>query len=494
MTRAKTAVLISAILSWTLNVSAQETIIATLATFGITNGTSPYGSLTLASDGNCYGTTTSGGSNGYGTVFELTSNNTFETLAYFDGTNGNYSSAQMLQASNGNFYGVTYVGGMFTLGNVFEFTTNHEILSVHSFDGTNGSYPFGGLVQASNGNIYGTASSGGFGFSNGFGGFGTIFMLTPGGVFSNLYFFTNGSDGSSPLATLAEGTNGNLYGTTYYGGSNGAGVLFELALDPQVLIRTQFSEVTGSAPQCPLFWGQDGNWYGSTTLGGGSANAGTLFRMAPDGLFATLHIFSESGSDGASPVGPLVRCGNDLYGTTYYGGLYSNGIIFRLCQYTNPFPRFESLYSFHDSIDGGYVASGLTVNRLGILLGATLESKTPDGDLAGGTIYEIFKQPHLSHPLFENGQFSFHCRDVQPGVVYQPQYSWTLAPGSWTDLGPPITTLSNRFDFSGAVSASYGYSRVKVFSPWQISLGTAQSFLQKDNPPFGTFTNSQPFR
>jgi uncharacterized repeat protein (TIGR03803 family) len=462
MSLAKIFVLSRAALWGALNAQAQDTIVAAVATFYGTNGGSPYASLTLGNDGNLYGTTGSGGPSGDGTVFELNTNNTFHPLASFAGTNGSFPPAGLLLSTNGNFYGVTYVGGLYGQGTVFEFTTNHNLLSLFSFNGTNGSLPWGGLIQASNGNFYGTTSSGGLGFANGFGGNGTIFMMSPGGLFSNLYSFSGGNDGATPYGTLVQGTNGNLYGTTYSGGSSSAGVVFEWTLDPSEMPVVQFSGANGSGPGAGLAVGCDGNLYG-TTAGGGPKDAGTLFRMTYSGVVTPLHYFTETGSDGGTPYSPLLRCGRDFYGTTYSGGTYGKGTIFRVSLTTNPTPCFETVYSFQNSVDGGFPEGGLTADVRGNLYGTTTDSGT-----AQGAAYEVIKLPHLSHASLVNGIFSANCWEAQPGLTYQARQSFTLLPGSWSPWGPPVTANSNKVVFSGSALASHGFFSVQLLLNGQV--------------------------
>jgi uncharacterized repeat protein (TIGR03803 family) len=454
-----TIVLTTAILSFALNLRSQDALVATMATFQGTNGSSPYSSLTLGRDGNLYGTTSSGGPAGSGTIFELTSNNTLLTLASFDSTNGAFPPAQLLLSTNGNFYGVTYLGGVYGQGTIFEFSTNHALVSLFSFNGTNGALPWGGLIQASNGNFYGTTSSGGLGFSNGFGGNGTIFMVSPSGVFSNLYSFTGGNDGATPYGTLVQGTNGNLYGTAYSGGSGGAGVIFDWILDPSEWVVFPFNGANGSGPSAGLTLGCDGNLYG-TTSAGGTKNAGTIFRLNYAGTLTTLYNFTEIGSDGGTPYSPLLQLGRKLYGTTFSGGLYSNGIIYRLTLSTNPIPCFESLHSFGNLTDGGFPQGGLTEDAKGTLFGTTT-----DAGAAQGTVYELIKVPRVGHPSLAGGLLSVTCRDVQPGLVYQPQYSLTLTPGSWSNWGPPVTANSNRFVVTGTAFAAEGFVRIQFQPP-----------------------------
>ena len=256
-----------------------------------------------------------------------------------------------------------------------------------------------------------------------------------------------------------QGTNGNLYGTTYAGGSNNAGVVFEWVLDPNQMPVVQFNGANGSGPGAGLALGWDGNLYG-TTAGGGPNNAGTFFRLTYGGVLTPLHYFTETGSDGGGPYSPLLRRGCDFFGTTYSGGPYGKGTIFRVSLTTNPTPCFETLYSFKNLVDGGFPDGGLAADVRGNLYGTTTDSGT-----AQGTLYEVIKLPHLGHVSLAGGILSANCRDAQPGLTYQAQYSWTLAPGSWSPWGPPVIANSNKFVVSGSVGAAHGFVRMQLQPP-----------------------------
>ncbi len=132
-----------------------------VVTFNVTNGSRPVGGLLQASNGKLYGTTSEGGSNNLGTVFELTITGGFKTLATFNGPNGANPQCDLLQAKDGNLYGVTYAGGASNLGTVFKLTLDGRLETLVTFTGTNGAMPFAGLMQAIDGHLYGTTQRGG---------------------------------------------------------------------------------------------------------------------------------------------------------------------------------------------------------------------------------------------------------------------------------------------------------------------------------------------
>ncbi len=166
------------------------------------------------SDGNFYGTTASGGTNGRGTVFKITPSGIETVLFSFPaGSSDPYTG--LIQGSDGNFYGTTGAGGTSDDGTVFKITPSGTQSVLHAFakSGSDGETPYAGLIQGSDGNFYGTTY---FGGAN---GFGTVFKVTPGGTETVLYSFAGGGDGQHPYAGVIQGSDGNFYGTTYQGGS-----------------------------------------------------------------------------------------------------------------------------------------------------------------------------------------------------------------------------------------------------------------------------------
>src|SRR5271166_1836218 len=200
---------------------------------------------------------------------------TFTTLHSFDNTDGAYPTTGLIQGADGNFYGTTVSGGTNSIGTVFKIAPMGTLTTLHSFDGSDGLQPYGGLVLATNGDSYGTTEFGGPN-CGGAGGDGTVFKITSSGVLTPMHDFS-GTDGSNPYATLIQAADGDLYGTTVYGGVNSV---------------------------C-----NSGN--------------GTVFKMTPNGALTTLYRFcSQNGcTDGAQPYAGLVQAANgNFYGTTYQGG------------------------------------------------------------------------------------------------------------------------------------------------------------------------------
>jgi uncharacterized repeat protein (TIGR03803 family) len=186
--------------------------LTTLVSFDKTNGCAPdFMALVQGADGNFYGTTEDCGAKNYGTVFKITPEGKLTTLHSFDSTDGAFPYAGLVQATNGNFYGTTNQGGANGGGTVFEITAAGKLTTLYSFCGEPicavGKNPDAPLVQASNGNFYGTTYTGGAD------GDGTVFEITGGGKLTTLASF-DGTDGCCTYAGLLQATNGSFYGTT----------------------------------------------------------------------------------------------------------------------------------------------------------------------------------------------------------------------------------------------------------------------------------------
>jgi uncharacterized repeat protein (TIGR03803 family) len=206
--------------------------LTTLHSFDFNDGYAPFAGLVQASDGNLYGTTLGGGANAAGTVLKITPAGTLTTLHSFRGADGLEPWESLVQASDGNLYGTTVLGGssgncVDGCGTVFKITPDGVLTTLHSFDNNDGTYAIGGLVQASDGNFYGTTFYGGA-IHTCVGGCGTAFKITPGGMLTTLHTFINTTDGANPYGGLVQATDGNLYGTTQYGGARGDGTVFRL--------------------------------------------------------------------------------------------------------------------------------------------------------------------------------------------------------------------------------------------------------------------------
>jgi uncharacterized repeat protein (TIGR03803 family) len=210
--------------------------LTTLAVFDFTNGAWPEAALTLGTDGNFYGTTQDGGATGYGNVFKVTTSGMLTTLVSFNYTNGAQPNAGLTLGNDGSFYGTTAGGGITSVGyngwgTVFQVTTNGTLTTLAFFDFTNGAWPEAALRLGTDGNFYGTTGDGGITNSTYPDGMGTVFRVTTNGVLTTVasFDFTNGA---CPYDALTLGNDDNFYGTTHDGGSSNCGTVFRLLIPP----------------------------------------------------------------------------------------------------------------------------------------------------------------------------------------------------------------------------------------------------------------------
>jgi uncharacterized repeat protein (TIGR03803 family) len=314
---------------------------------GTDGGASPQAGLVQGTDGNFYGTATDGGANGYGTVFEITPGGAFRTLYSFDGTDGAYPVAALIQGTNGDFYGTTSEGGNYSLcsngcGTAFKISRGGTLTTLHSFDVTDGYYLAAGLVQGTDGNFYGATEYGG---TNLLDNYGTVFKMTPSGALTTLHNFAGyPTDGAYTHAGLVQVSDGDYYGITLGGGANDDGTVFEIAPSGTLTTLFSFDLKDGVGSYGALVHGSTGGFYGTTTNGGTSnacdAGCGTVFEISSSGKLATLYNFcSLSGcTDGDTPYAGLVQ-GTDgnFYGITGGGGTFRYGTIFSLSVGLGPF-------------------------------------------------------------------------------------------------------------------------------------------------------------
>jgi len=406
------------VLAFTAASAAQATF-GVLHSFGSTgDGTAPWGRLIGDKQGNLYGTTSSGGAFGGGSVFKLSppsgAGGWTETILYsFPRSSSDYESPEsgLVFDTVGNLYGTTFAGGVSNSGSIFELSPPAlsggawTETTLFKFSTTTGLGP-GGLLRSAAGILYGTTLWG-----------ENVYELkppaVPGGPVKEktLFTFNSGSNGLEPMyegSALVSDKAGNLYGTTADGGAFGAGEVFELS--PPATLGGPWTETVlyslGAYPTDSivstggLVIDAAGNLYGTGLAGGTSANAaGTVFQISPPagpGLPWTetiLHNFTGGATDGSAPYAGLVmdKAGN-LYGVTYTGGpgnCYFNypgcGTVFELSPSGGGTWTEAILHTFNGTTDGEFPYAGLMITAGNHLLGAN----SSGGAHGYGTIFEV---------------------------------------------------------------------------------------------------------
>src|ERR1017187_2507393 len=360
-----------------LDASGQETVLYSFP--GVADGAFPYAGAIGDSAGNLYGTTISGGAWTEGAVYRLDTAGQQKLLHSFGGgADGRYPSAGVIRDSAGNLYGTTSQGGTAGWGVVYKLDTTGQETVMHSFtNGADGGDPYAGVILDSAGNLFGTAASGGTANK------GVVYKLDTAGQETVLYSFTGGADGRYPTAGVILDSAGNLYGTTYFGGTGGHGVAYKLDTAGQETVLYSFTDGTdGGGPYAGVIRDSAGNLYG-TTYYGGTANLGVVYKLDPAGHETVLYSFTSAG--GATPYAGVIRdSAGNLYGTTYSGGAASAGVVYKLDMAGHE----TVLYSFTDGADGGNPRGGVIEDAAGNLYGTTYSGGTE----STGVIFKLILQ------------------------------------------------------------------------------------------------------
>lgn len=387
-----------AVLAWAIVFSlaavvtqtAQAQLLTTLYMFnGGTDGYGPVAGLVRDAKGNLYGTTQYGGAactdtRGCGTVFKLNPAGIvqYNVLHRFAGKrDGVYPLGGLVLSQQGMLYGTTSTYGPNGGGTVFQVDAKGDFATLHGFLGgtLDGYNPRAGLYFT-NGFLYGTTFQGGK--DNG----GTVFKMNPKGALVELYSFT-GSSGAGPEAALVP-VNGVFYSTTFYGGANNEGTVFAYGNGNASLVYSFNGLNAGSpVPRAGVILGV-GVLCGTTSVGG-NYNKGMVYEVNRSGQFSPLYSFKGSfNGDGELPYAGLVRdkVGN-LYGTTYGGGQYGVGTIFKVDSKGTE----TVLWNFTGNNDGAYPYATLIIDGQGKLYGtASSGGNLFCGTVGGcGTVFEL---------------------------------------------------------------------------------------------------------
>jgi len=431
---ATTAGLALAAALWLPAGSAHAQSYSLVATFGGDLGDFPTGLIRDAA-GNLYGTTQWGGGASWGAVFKVNPAGKETVLYTFRGeTDGGNPEAGLVMDSAGNLYGTTYQGGNMSgctqiamgCGVVFKLDTAGIETVLHTFSGgADGANPLAGLILDAAGNLYGTTAYGGA-----YGG-GTVFKVDTTGTETVLHNFTGAADGGTPEAGLILDAAGTLYGTTEYGGTFGLGTVFKVDANGGEMVLHSFSgPPDGAYPLAGLVLDAGGNLYGTTFQGGTpstcfSAGCGVVFKLASLNNETVLYSFS-GGIDGANPQAGVVQDGaGDLYGTTLQGGdtsscfLASCGVAFKL----DPAGTETVLHAFGvGKNDGTNPFAALVPDNSGNFYGST-QYGVYGGTGRWGTVFKI------TPPGFSLSASSLAPDNLSPGASATSTVKATAAGG-----------------------------------------------------------------
>ncbi|HCS19606.1 MAG TPA: hypothetical protein DIW47_03405 [Bacteroidetes bacterium] len=380
---------------------------------GINTGSSPYGSLAFASNGNLYGLTNSGGANGIGVFFEYNlSNDSFIKKLDFNGAaSGSYPYGSLGQFTDGKLYGMASGGGTNGAGTIFSYNLSKDTFLIElSFREPLAIQPTGSMVQLSNGKLFGMSYNGGKNYQ------GTLFEMDPvNGSFFKRIDFDGAGKGKNPWGNdLTVADNGKIYGITRFGGANDLGVLFEY--DPNTILFRKILDFDGAAkgayPLGKLIQANDGKLYG-TTQSGGTHNFGVIYSYDPASDSIVIVLNFDGTNSGEHPVGTLLQADNGLlYGMSGSGINYPSfvGSIFS-------FDLINQAYSeihVFDGTGGARPEGGLIQATNGRLYGLTSEGGTGNK----GVIFEYDLDSGLYHlkysfDFYNNKGYSPHGSLIQ---------------------------------------------------------------------------------
>jgi len=308
--------------------------------------------------------------------------------------------AGVIRDSAGNLYGTAANGGAANKGVVFKLDTSGHQTVLYSFTGgADGGYPYAGVIRDSAGNLYGTTYLGGTA------NVGVVYKIDTTGQETVLYTFTGGADGSYPYAGVIRDSAGNLYGTTYGGGA-GAGVVYKLDTTGQESVLHSFAAAAdGANPYAGVIRDSAGNLYG-TTVNGGLPDRGVVYKVDATGHEAVLYAFT-GGADGSNPYAGVIRdSAGNLYGTTEGGGTVYSGVIYKLDTAGQ-----ETVLCNFSGVGASNPYAGVIGDSAGNLYGSTYYG----GTAGGGVVYKLDTTGQAT--VLYNFPSGSNGRNTEAGVI-----------------------------------------------------------------------------
>jgi uncharacterized repeat protein (TIGR03803 family) len=402
-------------LIWALTVvalpSAQAQTFSVLHTFsGGGDGYTPYAGVTIDQGGNLYGTTSEYGTDAGGTVYQMKRLHggwILETLASLYNYEGGFLPyGRPVFGPGGALYVTTFYGGNgfcgeFGCGTVSSLRPPQTfcrsvscpwtVTTSYSFSGPDGNGPeLVDPVFDSAGNMYGSTYEGGANYS------GNVFELTrTNGQWTgtSIHDFS-GPDGYLPYSSVTLDAQGNVYGTTWMGGTDNGGVVYRLTNSGSGWTYTMLygfqGSVNGTGPVGGVVFDQAGNLYGATATGG-SGGGGTVYELSPSGggwNFSLLYSFTASGYNPGPLDSLTLDAAGNLYGTTYRGGAFGYGTVFKLT-HNNGSWSYTDLHDFTSGADGANPIGAVTLDASGNLYGTASQGAGGSCSDGCGVVWEL---------------------------------------------------------------------------------------------------------
>lgn len=432
------------------SINTLGTVLNNYNSFSSSTGSFPYGTLitgnATAGQDTLFGFTKNGGDFDYGTFFYYVPSNGsygFSSLDNFTlGSNPICGAAQ--SSLDNKFYGLTFNGGAIGSGTmvVARYNGIQKKLDFNS-PGLNGGAPISTLFQASNHRIYGTSELGGTNNT------GVIFEFHPTTNSITILGNFNLVNGSKPKGGLVEHSNGKIYGTTYEGGVNNGGTIFELDTATNNLVSVfNLSSSTGTKPSGIPLLANNGNIF-ITTQSEGPLGAGTLLEFNPiNQIIQNRHSFSSAGGDGTFPKGgPIQAANGNIYGMTSFGGAFNLGTIYRYKIVDN---SYVIMASFNGAVTGANPDLSILNDINGVLYGVT-----PSGGSSnlGAVISYNYTTANLNAKSFtlsfSEGNQPMQLKASNNGKLYGTSISGgSFNQGTLFEYDPVSTNLSGLYSFT----------------------------------------------
>lgn len=407
----------------------------------------------LVQGGGLYGTTASGGSGGTGTAFKLDLSGNYSLLHEFEPSEGTGPRAGLIQGSDGNFYGTTGGGGSYGNGTVYKLDTSGEVDFLYSFNPVLTEYSgnsYSDLLQGSDGSFYGTLSGSS-------GSKGSVIKLDPSLNFSLLHNFDDDGDsgGKWPYAGLIQGGDGSLYGTTSYGGSNDAGIIFKIDPSGNFSVLHELDPVSEGGSPDNLVLGSDGNIYGTSWNVQNNAWFSVAFKLTPSGNFSIFHEFDQA-SEGGLPSALIQGNDGNFYGATRFDGSNGLGTVFKIDASGN----YSVLHEFE--VDGG--TSDSYSHETSLIQGS-------DGSFYGTDYFTDYNNPLSSYSRI----FKLDASSGNYSVLYD------FSSGSWGVSNIPLLQV-NDGSFYGTTGGGSSSTGGVIYRLTETTQATTTALTSSLNP------------